>query len=234
METKTCNKCEEVFPKTNEHFSYKNKKKGYFSPYCKVCDRARCREFHKDNYGVNEEWTKKRIEGNRKSSLKNPELYAEIKKRWYSENRDLTIQRSKARSRIPEVRKERNRRHKERCATEPAYKMKCLVNGAVYDRLSGRRENRDKTVWQALPYTSEELREHLEKQFEPWMNWENHGEWHIDHIYPQSKLPYDSLDHPNFQKCWALENLRPLDSIENIKKGNKVFTEDEYSVTLNG
>jgi hypothetical protein len=25
-----------------------------------------------------------------------------------------------------------------------------------------------------------ELRIHLEKQFEPWMTWENHGKWHID------------------------------------------------------
>jgi len=47
------------------------------------------------------------------------------------------------------------------------------------------------------------------------------GELDIDHIIPQSKLRYDSLDHPNFQKCWALENLRPICSIENIRKSNK-------------
>ena len=41
-----------------------------------------------------------------------------------------------------------------------------------------------------------------------------------DHVYPQSKLPFDSLEHLNFQKCWALENLRPLSAAENFKKGN--------------
>ena len=55
------------------------------------------------------------------------------------------------------------------------------------------------------------------------MNWENYGEWHIDHIYPQSKLPYDSMEHPNFLKCWALDNLQPLWAEENRKKSNKVL-----------
>ncbi|MGI0058729.1 MAG: hypothetical protein ACREBJ_03080 [Nitrosotalea sp.] len=73
-----------------------------------------------------------------------------------------------------------------------------------------------------------ELKEHLEKQFEPWMNWQNHGRavidkrtWQIDHIVSQSKLPYASMEDENFQKCWALNNLRPLESFENIKKSNK-------------
>jgi len=74
-----------------------------------------------------------------------------------------------------------------------------------------------------LPYTQEQLKEHLENQFDSKMTWDNYGTyWHIDHIYPQSLLPYDSLEHPNFQKCWALENLRPLEAKANIKKGNKV------------
>jgi len=54
------------------------------------------------------------------------------------------------------------------------------------------------------------------------MNWDNHGKWHLDHIYPQSLLPYDSMKHPNFQKCWALDNLHPLEATENISKGNKI------------
>ena len=54
---------------------------------------------------------------------------------------------------------------------------------------------------------------------------DNHGiyGWHIDHIIPQSKLLYDSMDHPNFQKCWALENLQPLWAKDNISKSNKTL-----------
>lgn len=74
----------------------------------------------------------------------------------------------------------------------------------------------------------QELKAHLEKQFEPWMSWDNYGAastdmktWQIDHIVPQSKLSYTAMTDDNFQKCWALSNLRPLESFENIKKSNK-------------
>jgi len=52
---------------------------------------------------------------------------------------------------------------------------------------------------------------------------EGKKKWNIDHIIPQSELLYKSLDDENFKKCWALENLRPLEIIENIKKGNKII-----------
>lgn len=49
--------------------------------------------------------------------------------------------------------------------------------------------------------------------------------WQIDHIIPQSKLPYFTLEDENFKKCWALENLRPLESFENLRKSNNVVAE---------
>ena len=49
------------------------------------------------------------------------------------------------------------------------------------------------------------------------MSWENYGSyWQINHIYPQSKLPYTSMEEENFKMCWALEK------IANIRKGNKI------------
>ena len=45
--------------------------------------------------------------------------------------------------------------------------------------------------------------------------------WKIDHIIPQSKLPYSSMEEENFKICWALENLRPLSAKENLEKSNK-------------
>ena len=75
--------------------------------------------------------------------------------------------------------------------------------------------------WKAAPYTSRVLREHLESQFTEDMNWDNHGTyWHIDHIVPQAALSYDSIEHPNFLKCWALENLQPLPASENRTKNS--------------
>jgi hypothetical protein len=85
-----------------------------------------------------------------------------------------------------------------------------------------------------------QLKEHIEKQFlEPgneWMTWENWGQykkkywndqdkttwkWQLDHIIPQSDLPYNTMDHPNFQKAWRLDNLRPLSAKQNQLDGSR-------------
>ena len=69
------------------------------------------------------------------------------------------------------------------------------------------------------------------------MNWDNWGvykangwndddqstwTWQIDHIIPQSTLPYSSMNDDNFQKCWALNNLRPysakLNNLDGVKR----------------
>jgi hypothetical protein len=79
-----------------------------------------------------------------------------------------------------------------------------------------------------LSYDISDLRTHLESKFESWMDWDNwgpytvkHRTWQIDHILPQSLFPFDDLPHPNFNKCWALSNLRPLESTANMSKGKK-------------
>ena len=66
------------------------------------------------------------------------------------------------------------------------------------------------------------------------MNWSNNGvfnsktwddndpttwTWQLDHIIPQSDLPYTSMEDENFKKCWALNNLRPLSAKINCIDG---------------
>ena len=54
------------------------------------------------------------------------------------------------------------------------------------------------------------------------MNWENYGSyWHIDHIKPKSLFIFESLEDEEFKQCWSLNNLRPLEAKENIRKGNR-------------
>ena len=118
---------------------------------------------------------------------------------------------------------------------DPAYKLRKNVSKSIHDALeSAGFSKRGFSIMEKLPYSIEKLKKHLELQFEEWMNWDNWGTyvaslwkdddsntwvWHIDHIVPQSDLPYDSMDHPNFLKCWALENLRPLSAKQNILDG---------------
>ena len=91
-----------------------------------------------------------------------------------------------------------------------------------------------KSISDLLPYTYEDFIIHIEALFDPWMTWNNWGKydaknwndndpttwtWQLDHIIPQSDLPYSSFDDNNFYKCWSLENLRPLSAKQNSLDG---------------
>jgi hypothetical protein len=108
---------------------------------------------------------------------------------------------------------------------------------AICNSLKRKGLSKKETDWQkAVGYTVEQLKEHLEKQFDDKMNWENHGTlWHIDHIKPKSLFEYDSIDNPEFKKCWSLDNLQPLEAKENIRKSNKYTepNEDNNGVCFN-
>ena len=43
--------------------------------------------------------------------------------------------------------------------------------------------------------------------------------WEIDHIDPITAFDYDSIDDPQYRRCWSLHNLRPLCKVANRKKG---------------
>ena len=66
------------------------------------------------------------------------------------------------------------------------------------------------------------FKEHIESQFQEGMTWDNHGEWHIDHIVP-IKYKEDGKD-PTLEESierlhWT--NTQPLWASDNIAKGNR-------------
>jgi hypothetical protein len=61
-------------------------------------------------------------------------------------------------------------------------------------------------------------KQHIERQFTKGMNWENQGEWHIDHIIPLSSANTPErlkklCHYTNLQPMWAVDNLSKSDSI---------------------
>lgn len=124
---------------------------------------------------------------------------------------------------------------KNRRKIDPEFRLKRIVNTSIRNALlknsftNNKIQKLNKIIFEHLSYTADELKQHIESQWESWMNWDNYGKydpnkdtWQIDHIIPQSKLPYTSIDDDNFKKCWDLSNLRPLETIANIRKSNKV------------
>jgi len=137
----------------------------------------------------------------------NKEHYKQYDKQYYQDNKEKKLE------------QQRNRK-----ANDPVYALRCNISATIANALKRNDGSKQgESVMKYLPYTIPELEDHLESQFVEGMSWENRSEWHIDHIYPHSLLPYDSMTHPNFQKAWALSNLQPLWASENQSKGNKVI-----------
>ena len=124
--------------------------------------------------------------------------------------------------RRPEVRAANAAYLRKRKAEDPALRLRANVSALVYDALVIKKgRTKGGSTFAYLPYTPMELKEHIEKQFSSEMSWNNYGSyWQVDHIIPQAALIYDSLTHPNFQKCWALDNLQPLERTKNASKGS--------------
>jgi len=101
--------------------------------------------------------------------------------------------------------------HKQRMKTDLIYKIKhnlrSLVTGA-FKRIS---KNKPARTEQLLGCSWLEAKAHFERLFQEGMTWENHGEWHIDHIRPVASFKVDELhlmNHiSNLQPLWAEENL---------------------------
>jgi len=124
---------------------------------------------------------------------------------------------------------------KDRYENNVEFKIHKNVSRAIQKSLVGVQKN--SSIWEHLLYTPQQLKEHLESLWEPWMNWENYGKlslnkrtWQIDHVMPKSSFNFSSTKDEEFQKCWSLENLKPLEAMENVKKGNKILFKEEVDL----
>ena len=109
---------------------------------------------------------------------------------------------------------------RERMRRDPRFKLRARFSTLISQSIKKRTGN---SCFEHLSYSIDGLIQHLENHFVDGMSWDNYGDWHIDHVYPQSRLPYNTYDDANFEKCWALKNLRPLWAADNIKKSNKIL-----------
>jgi hypothetical protein len=231
MKTKKCSKCREE--KTLCEFG-KDKSRGDGHKFvCKPCEKKKRNTPQAQK--AQKEQSRAYYQANKEKILKRHKVWKEenrdylkdYHKNYVIENKEHKRAYDEAyRQANKEKIREKNRSYqKRRRANDPAYNLKCNVSTHVYVALKNQGSTKGGSTFSALPYTPSDLVEHLEKQFDETMTWDNYGSyWDVDHIHPQSLLPYTSLEDENFQKCWALNNLQPLEKMANIRKGNKVVS----------
>jgi hypothetical protein len=155
---------------------------------------------------------------------KNKEKIVVAQKEYYTNNKE-------------KVDSYRREYYKNRVQNDLFFRIRRRVSSQVWHFLfkNGLSKN-NKSLCKYIPYTIQELIEHLESLFEPWMTWDNYGSykiktwndndsstwtWQIDHIIPHSKFQYSSMEDKSFQECWALSNLRPYSAKQNLLDSNR-------------
>ena len=210
---KQCNKC-------------KNKLEEYYFPTHYYKNRVKLKSFCYKCYSISRKKTcKKYYDANSKIIAKkaNDRYFANLdmqkeKSRKYRENNKELI---KSRRLIA---------LKEKLKNNPEIKIRLTMSRRIRQSMFKNKES----FMKHSGFSISELKNHIESLFEPWMNWDNYGKyfkdkwndndtstwtWQLDHIIPHSEFKYDSYEHPDFKKCWDLNNLRPLSSKQNLIDG---------------
>lgn len=210
MNTKICIKCKK---EKNLSKYYFRKDRNKYRNICKECSKKHRKEYYQNNRNKVCKQRREYYQNNRnKICKKSREYYKKIDK--INKEKIIKIHNEYKKNRR---KNNLNFRLNERMSTAIGKSLKYNKNGHHWESLVG--------------YTHKQLKRHLEKQFSKNMNWNNYGSyWHIDHIIPISEFKFDKSEDLQFKECWALNNLRPLEKMENIKKGNKLIK--PYQKTL--
>lgn len=143
---------------------------------------------------------------------------------YYERNRDAVLagqakrnaERSEAdRARVQAVRRvAANRRYK----NSAMIRIKAATSVALRRVLNGEKAGR--RTFDLLGYTTDDLRQHIEKLFAPGMSWDNYGDWHVDHERPIASFSFDVDPIATIKECWALTNLKPMWGPDNKRKSS--------------
>ena len=171
--------------------------------YCTGCNQEKdYSEFHKD---------RKYLRSNCK------ECHNAEKRNNYLNKRDYYTKKMSLYDSTAKAKQKRSERRKERKKNDPIFKMQSVYRSRLQKALSG--WCRSKASMDLLGCSWEDLKEHIQKQFQDGMSWENHGlkGWHVDHIIPLSS----AKNLHELEKLCHFSNLQPLWAEENIKKSDK-------------
>jgi hypothetical protein len=207
--------------KTCSNFFTLGRKTKFCSPRCNLNSAKQA--WKKRNAG-------KVIAGESKRRKKRYEADADYRKKCVS-RADQTYQKlsqEQRRQRSQDSRDTRGDDHREymrsymarRAATEVAFKLKGVLRARVRAAIANSGGQKSHKTMHLVGCTVQHMRQHLEQQFTEGMSWDNHGDWHIDHIIPCAA--FDLSDDQQQLRCFNYTNLQPLWAVDNLSKGDRI------------
>ena len=108
---------------------------------------------------------------------------------------------------------------KKRKLIDPVFKLVKTLRSRLNSVLNRRNIEKGFSTMELTGCELQFLKGYLEGKFTEGMSWENHGEWHLDHIKPCCS--FDLKDDEEQKKCFHYTNLQPLWAQDNLSKGGK-------------
>jgi hypothetical protein len=182
-----------------------NSKPLSFSKACSVCNvdlsqkaggSGKCRKCYYKDWMINNAENQEKYKA--EYLIKNKDKLHLQRKAWRNKNRE------KENAYYAEKRK------------DPMYRVAHNLRSRLYDHLSGRVKH--KSTLELTGCNLEELKKHLESNFQPGMTWDNYGTyWSVDHNIPlcTAKTPED------LERLSHFTNLQPLTIVENCSKAGR-------------
>ena len=195
---KFCNSC--GIEKPLSEFHKRRSRAAGVASHCKECRKAK----EKARYEKNRDRV---IERQRAYNEKNREVI-NARQREYAKANPEKIKGYSIRNRD-----HINKYQREKRRNNPVFRLADNVRRRTnYAIRNGGYSKKTSTV-EILGCDWETLKSHLEKQFVDGMNWENFGEWEIDHIIPYASATTEEdvirLSHyTNLQPLWRSDNRR--------------------------
>jgi len=109
---------------------------------------------------------------------------------------------------------------KERLQTDLLFKLTKSLRVRIKQSLKAQNAAKNHRTSELLGTTIAKAYAYLESLFQPGMSWDNHGEWHIDHIIPCAS--FDLTKPAEQKKCFHYTNLQPLWAADNLSKGARI------------
>ncbi len=202
---------------SRENFRISRKEATGLQTSCREGQREYVREHHHRKYNTDPEF--------RAAMQKSAKKYRD------SAKARKTRQAHFARSRAL-INKNALRRHHERWATDPIYKLRIILRGGVKKIV--RRKNDVQSYrylkrMQAsgvrdLGCSIQQFKEYIEAQFSSGMSWDNHGKvWQLDHVVPLAS--FDLTDREQLLKACHFSNFQPL-----LKSDHHLKTLSDYLI----
>jgi hypothetical protein len=225
MDDKTCTKCNCVFPATTEYFYKKVDGKYGLTTKCKSCAKEcvkKCYNKHQNKrLNQKKEYYKSNSttlnQKNHQYQLINKEKISEQRKQYRQDN----IEKIKlAHKTYRQNNKDKlNKYYQLKAKNDLNYKLARNIRSRI--KVTIKENRKTKSSLELLGCSLEQVRQHIESQFQEgmsWSNWSFYG-WHIDHIRPISS--FDLSDPIQQKQCFHYTNLQPLWAKDNLQKGSK-------------